>query len=782
MKISAYRRSGPAVVSVLGGVIICTAALASAGLSRETSSTPTLSPEFPIADAVPGAAYYYASRPAVASNETFHLVVWSEHPRGADCSRIVGTRIASDGHLLDPFGFKISDGCDAFDPSVAWSGEGFLVTWTDSVANSKGEEVVGQLLDGDGLPIDDAVIPIATGRPNAFASSVVWTGVNYLVAWTDERVDDKGDIYATMVDRQGTLIGADPVPIANGPAAQNSAHLTAGSGSTLLLWRQGQRGVRDIAGAIVAADDLERRSIDIPVADSRQPEAAVDAIWIGDAYFVVWHRPGGIHAATIDGVGTIIDRFVLARDSKNLEPGHPSVSWNGSELLLAYQPCRFFCYDGVYERFDTHGERLSSGPTHLSRGQDFSAALYPYATTNGDGYIIFSLTPTQDDPYQLNASRVSATGELLDAEPWRVSTKANSQIVGAASFDGDNFFALWRDTRRTIWDSDYFFGRLSPVGVSLDGSGIKTPERATFGVDLAWNGSVNLLVGATDPAIEGWRIGRDGVVIDKRPIRISKGGYRAFEVAVAALKDDFFVVWQQYPSLFSSPSIQGARIDAEGRVLDRFTVSRARGYQGSPAIAASEKGLLVMWTDTRESRTRRAKRYAVYGARVDPTGTVLDPEGFRIGSADWRYKQAAVASQGHDYVVLFHGIGQSPVQVAQVNEDGDVSNSVDVTGSKKRKWSVSIDRFASGYLAAWAEGPYGSGEVKAVVVDPGTLVISPPFTVSNDDDSGAPLVVPGPDGTAAVFYTRFSEQHGSVLRGYMRLVTGSPQRILPSMK
>jgi hypothetical protein len=117
---------------------------------------------------------------AAAGNENY-LVVWQDD-RNIDYD-IYGARVDLDGNVLDPGGFPIyaGEGWEAT-PAVGWDGTNFLVVWSDdrnpSAANIYGTRVTsqGEILDGTGFQISDEDI-------RTIAPSVTFNGSNYLIAW-----------------------------------------------------------------------------------------------------------------------------------------------------------------------------------------------------------------------------------------------------------------------------------------------------------------------------------------------------------------------------------------------------------------------------------------------------------------------------------------------------------------------------------------------------------------------------------------------------------------------
>jgi len=95
--------------------------------------------------------------------------------------------------------------------------------------------------------------------------------------------------------------------------------------------------------------------------------------------------------------------------------------------------------------------------------------------------------------------------------------------------------------------------------------------------------------------------------------------------ALAFDGSNYLVAWQdeQATALFD---IFGARVSPGGILVDQdaFGISRAPGAQRYPSLAFGADTYLVDWTDERNGS------FAAYGARIAPSGQVLDPAGIWI--------------------------------------------------------------------------------------------------------------------------------------------------------
>jgi len=89
---------------------------------------------------------------------------------------------------------------------------------------------------------------------------------------------------------------------------------------------------------------------------------------------------------------------------------------------------------------------------------------------------------------------------------------------------------------------------------------------------------------------------------------------------------NYLIVWEDNRS---GPSdIYGARVDQSGIVLDTagIAIASTADNQYNPSVAFDGTNYLVVWQDYRSNPYEPD----IYGARVDQSGNVLDPDGIAI--------------------------------------------------------------------------------------------------------------------------------------------------------
>jgi hypothetical protein len=158
--------------------------------------------------------------------------------------------------------------------------------------------------------------------------------------------------------------------------------------------------------------------------------------------------------------------------------------------------------------------------------------------------------------------------------------------------------------------------------------------------------------------------------------------------------------------------------------INSINISSAVGVQVSPDVAFGDSNYLVVWSDG-----RNAGRFNIYGSRVTPTGTVLDPSGVLIGPATETFQlEPSVAFTGAKFLVVW-AYYSTPFAVAGrfVNCDctlGDTVRIADIAGEPYRT-SVAYD--GTNFLVVWTQYP---DLLKGQLVSTDGSLIGSSFTIA----------------------------------------------------
>ncbi|MEO0114117.1 MAG: T9SS type A sorting domain-containing protein [candidate division WOR-3 bacterium] len=245
----------------------------------------------------------------------------------------------------------------------------------------------------------------------------------------------------------------------------------------------------------------------------------------------------------------------------------------------------------------------------------------------------------------------SESGEFLIDTNITYITADDDQTYPAVAFDGTNYFVVWQD-------------------------GFSEDERQIFGA----------------------RVNQDGIVLDTAGIAISIARLNQSNPAVTFDGTNYLVVWEDYRSRFES-DIYGARVSPTGEVLDPdgIAISTAFDIQCPPSVASNGTNSLVVWEDARSGGGHR-----IYGARVSPTGEVLDPDGILIANGPY-VRWPSVASDGSNYLVVWDY--DYDIYGTRVNKYGVVldTNYIVISNALSFQSYPSVSFGDSNYFVVWQD-------------------------------------------------------------------------------
>jgi len=205
-----------------------------------------------------------------------------------------------------------------------------------------------------------------------------------------------------------------------------------------------------------------------------------------------------------------------------------------------------------------------------------------------------------------------------------------------------------------------------------------------------------------------------------------------FAPAVAFDGENYLVAWQDYIEVPEDPGICCTRVSPSGRILDPASgipVGPVSGIQAYPAVAFGGGVYLVTWVDS------SASGFFIMGARLAPSGVVLDSPGFVITSTPSGRNPAATTSDGTDFLVVWgdgRG-GTADIYGARVSQSGQVldPNGIAISTADAQQ-SLPAVAFGGGcYTVVWQDDRngdlaiYGSRvSTSAQVLDPSGIRVS----------------------------------------------------------
>jgi phosphoribosylformylglycinamidine (FGAM) synthase PurS component len=178
------------------------------------------------------------------------------------------------------------------------------------------------------------------------------------------------------------------------------------------------------------------------------------------------------------------------------------------------------------------------------------------------------------------------------------------------------------------------------------------------------------------------------------------------EPALAFDGTNFLAVWVDCRC---GNDIYGARITPEGTVLDPagFVVTpQVTNTPGSPAVAFDGTNFLVVWENNCDGNPNY---YDIYGARMTRQGMVLDSEPFLISQEVQNQNSAALAFDGTNYLVVWQdersGTSTSDIYGARVTPEGVVLDTAGLVISQavSSQNSPALAFDGESYLVVWED-------------------------------------------------------------------------------
>ena len=551
--------------------------------------------------------------PAVVYDRTNVLLVW-EDTRSDLFGDIYGARISSEGAVLDSSGFPISDATSwQGSPAVALGDTDMLVVWHDA-RTSWFTDVYGARVTSAGEVLDPAGIGISTVENYQWFPRVAFDGTNYLVVWQDEH--GHGLIFGGRVGSDGSVL--DPQGFLIGAAEDMASPAVAFDGThNAVVWNDVRTGPADmnVYGARVNGDGivLDAQSIAVSTAATNQerPSVAFD----GAEFLAVWDE-GRDYSRDVRGTrltpgGVILDTFAIRISPPGGEQSHPAATFGASDFLVVWE-------EGMYSDRDVRGVRVSpsgvvrDSASFLVAGRPWEQCA-PAAASDGNDFLV-AWQESGDLSYDIYCARVSRTGTLLDTAGVAVCTSSGDQVAPVLAYNGTDYLVLWQAPGTAV--RDIYGARVSRQGVVLDPNGfvVSAAPNVQDQPAAAADGDGFLVVWSdwrnADRDIYGARVTSTGQVLDTSGIRICSAAGSQGSAAVEYDGTNFLIAWQDERS--GGKDIYGARLTADGSILDTFSVVTQQGDQYDPVLARGSGSKMLLaysgWTDTVEDKPYNSLR------------------------------------------------------------------------------------------------------------------------------------------------------------------------------
>ena len=223
----------------------------------------------------------------------------------------------------------------------------------------------------------------------------------------------------------------------------------------------------------------------------------------------------------------------------------------------------------------------------------------------------------------------------------------------------------------------------------------------------------------------GARVTPQGTVLDPSGFVISQAPYDQQHPAIAFDGTDFLVVWQDFRRGYGF-DIYGTRVTPQGTVLDPagLLISNDPNQQLYPALAYDGADFLVVWQDNRNN----AEEPDIYGARVTSGGRVLDSAGLAINTAPHGKHAPAVGFDNSNFLVVWSDLIDSTdahIYGARVTPGGMVLdvNGFAISQSSDLQEAPDLDFDGTNYLVTWGYVRFGAMGIYGARVTPAGMVL-----------------------------------------------------------
>lgn len=612
---------------------------------------------------------------------------------------------------------------------VASGGGIHMVAWRQ-VEEGDAESYVTRVA-ADGTILDPGGLPVAAGAEHQWIMDLVWDGTNFIAVWVDERAVPN-QIWGARIATDGTILDPGGVALSSGSGRATSASLAYADGNYLLVWTQtSPPSSRVDLYTSPMTSDLVLAAPDGNLLNGEPSHSSSPAVgWDGSAFLVAWVtristtfelRAAHVTAAGATGMAGVV---TVAGDPWDFQS--PCIGSDGTNAMLAWS-----AFSASLGRTELKAVRVSPTTSILDGTPiSFPVSTRPQAYCDivhtGSEYAVFWSEATSGAPDDILAIRVGSDGALLDGTPSTIVSLDGLTGVFDTAFDGSDHVIAWGENVSISAD-----GRVDVVSSALESvdpeaSLLVKGDNTQTDARVATDGDEYFVVWAderehdTYRVIYGARLDADGNMLDPSAIRLSESGRRVNAPTIAWGGNSYFVVWFDV----TGDAVYGRRIAVDGTLLDPLgsEIHISPQYEGEwpQIVGRPDGGWLVAYRD--------ALGRSLVATLVDEDGTVLSPSGTVIFDGGGSYVTLyGAATNGVDYLLTFHHSASNSLLYSRVSAGGlplapgavtfRTSNGVSHTyATPTASWN------GTHYVIAWADDT-GPGQVRgARVASDGTLL------------------------------------------------------------
>lgn len=685
---------------------------------------PVISAENGIDNPVLASAPGIQTKAAMAFGGNQYFAVWYDGRLGQPA--LYGTRLSAAGHVLDPAGIQISSPNGSF-PDVTFDGTNFVVAW-GAGPELRAARVApsGSVLDPDGVVLD------STGD-HADVAIAFDGSLTHLVYRAGN------DIGRAVVTKELAVLLVDPSVSQMEYSFSPDLACTV-SGSCLLV-----HSSRPDEGLVVTWNGLGQGLATNMLYGMNSPVVAAR----GTGFVIATRRdylapnPGLIDIMTVSAGGQISPSLTS------------SVSAPPEALVCSSVECALLAGGSSGVVLGVEPETGWTWNTPLG-------AVYPQSiASSGSDYMAAVSDNSVDQTGDVAVRRI--TNGIVSQSRVVSTTVANSEASPDVSCDSTQCLAVWEDQRA---DTVQIYGAFttkagSPItGYALplgcDGTSCEDAESPSV------TQSAGRFVTAYECTLAGWyqtlcftSVEANGAVVYRDAPTASTLVRRP---RITAGSNGQLLTVAQTGVDFGSSDVLGVLVDVANGPIAEVVITEAVDDQLAPAVTFDGTNYVVAWEDW-----RRGPAFGpdVMAARVNASGTVLDPQGFNVSVRNSAEARPAIASDGAGSVVVTWednrggswDIYGARVSAGSVTDANGISFGTPGTSQQRRPamaWN------GTSYQVVWEDDRNGNGEIYGRQITTGGAMSGGAFgVVTSTTAATAPELEGDGAGSSLLVYQRY---------------------------
>ena len=545
-------------------------------------------------------------------------------------------------------------------------------------------------------------------------------GLNQLVVWTDNRagINDYSG-FATRVDSQGHVLDIPNI------ALPLSAIGVFWNGREYVIVGSGGKYVRmSPAGELL---DVTPRTFDYNAHGD-----ILGIAWSGDRLLIASHTNitstnfvTNLYVSIYDAAFNLIRGDVLVSSEVVEATYQKRIATNGSSFVIGSTECHGQSSTNCtvnLDAVDRNGAVLRTGA--IAQASDYRE---PVVASDGKGYLMLWGTRANGGHGGEYIGALIQEGFVVIYGSVGPVAAGNLDyfVTPDLAWEGDSYQFVYEDARATGPNSSYLNWSYNVAAITISATGAasnptlldpydwtRPPTPTAAGRPGARFAMWTANVGNGGDSVFSGRVYNDS---SSTRFEIAQGPLPQRYPVAATAGDVSLIAWRgPFSSVFARDAIYAARVDAFGRVLDPapLLVATQTCDDTFPAVATNGSDFLVAW---QELAGIRAVRVAHNGMLLDPTaiafGGVISPQ---CGGAP-----PAIAWNGSTYLVAWGGQqlagGMTGVNASRITPGGTLLDDPPIDVSRNPS-AVALVRAASDgrdFFVAWSTNEARGARVSA---------------------------------------------------------------------